>query len=202
MAEDVIDTGGGGSPPPLELIGVSKSFGGVAALRDVSFTLEAGEIHGLVGENGAGKSTLMKIIAGVHTEFEGVMKIDGKEVRLSSARDALHHSIGMVHQELSIVADLSVAENVFLGSQPVTAARTIDWRRMNREAKKLLASLGLNIDPTTRMGAHCSRAPASSFSTSRPRPCRRPRLRVSSGCCANCAPRATALFSYRTFSMT
>ena len=82
MAEDVIDAGGGGSPAPLELIGVSKSFGGVAALRDVSFTLEAGEIHGLVGENGAGKSTLMKIIAGVHTEFEGIMKIDGKEVRL------------------------------------------------------------------------------------------------------------------------
>ncbi|MFO0992256.1 MAG: sugar ABC transporter ATP-binding protein [Hyphomicrobiales bacterium] len=153
MAEDVIDASGGGVPPPLELIGVSKSFGGVAALRDVSFTLEAGEIHGLVGENGAGKSTLMKIIAGVHTDFEGVMKIDGKEVRLASARDALHHSIGMVHQELSVVADLSVAENVFLGSQPVTAAGTIDWRRMNREAKKLLASLGLAIDPTTRMGS-------------------------------------------------
>jgi len=153
MTEDVIEASGGGAPPPLELIGVSKSFGGVAALRDVSFTLAAGEIHGLVGENGAGKSTLMKIIAGVHTDFEGQMKIDGREIRLDSARDALKNSIGMVHQELSVVADLSVAENVFLGSQPLTAAGTIDWRRMNREAKKLLASLGLDIDPTTRMGA-------------------------------------------------
>jgi ribose transport system ATP-binding protein len=114
MAEDVIEAGGGALPPPLELVGVSKSLGGVAALRDVSFTLEAGEIHGLVGENGAGKSTLMKIIAGVHTEFDGVMKIDGKPIRPRSARDALNNSIGMVHQELSVVADLSVAENVFL----------------------------------------------------------------------------------------
>ena len=69
--------------------GISKSFGGVAALRDVDFTLRRGEIHGLVGENGAGKSTTMKIIAGVHTDFEGVMRIDGREVRLRSPRDAL-----------------------------------------------------------------------------------------------------------------
>ena len=113
----------------------------------------AGEIHGLVGENGAGKSTTMKIIAGVHTEFDGVMKIKGREVRLRSAGDALANSIGMVHQELSVVPDLTVAENVFLGNQPLTAIGTVDWGRMNREAKQLIASLGLDIDPTTTMGS-------------------------------------------------
>lgn len=142
----------GGETPLLELHNVSKHFGGVMALKNVDFTLKAGEIHGLVGENGAGKSTTMKIIAGVHTEFDGVMKIKGREVRLRSARDALDNSIGMVHQELSIVSDLSVAENVFLGNQPLTPLGTVDWGRMNREAKKLIASLGLDIDPTTTMG--------------------------------------------------
>ena len=153
MKDEVRQTGGGEVSPLLELISVSKSFGGVAALRDVSFTLRAGEIHGLVGENGAGKSTMMKIIAGVHTDFEGTMKIDGHEVRLRSARDALRHSIGMVHQELSVISDLTVAENVFLGVHPLTSFGTIDWARMNSEAKRLLSSLGLNIDPGRRMGS-------------------------------------------------
>ena len=143
----------GGETPLLELHNVSKHFGGVMALKNVDFTLKAGEIHGLVGEKGAGKSTTMKIIAGVHTEFDGVMKIKGREVRLRSARDALTNSIGMVHQELSIVPDLTVAENVFLGNQPLTSIGTVDWSHMNREAKKLLASLGLDIDPTTTMGS-------------------------------------------------
>jgi ribose transport system ATP-binding protein len=106
--------------PLLELIGISKSFGGVSALRDVDFGLQSGEIHGLVGENGAGKSTLMKIIAGVHTDYQGSMRLHGIPVRFHSARDALAAGIGMVHQELSIVPELSVAENVFLGSQPTT----------------------------------------------------------------------------------
>ena len=142
----------GGVMPLLELSGVSKHFGGVMALKNVDFTLRAGEIHGLVGENGAGKSTMMKIIAGVHTEFDGVMKIGGAEVKLRSAGDALAKSIGMVHQELSIVPDLTVAENVFLGTQPLTAIGTVDWARMNREARTLIASLGLDIDPTSTMG--------------------------------------------------
>jgi ribose transport system ATP-binding protein len=134
------------------MIGVSKSFGGVLALRDVDFSLFEGEIHGLVGENGAGKSTMMKIIAGVHTGYEGTMKVAGQPVHFRSARDALTHGIGMVHQELSVIPDLTVAENVFLGTQPVMAGGVIDWRHMNREAKKQIASLGLDIDPTTRMG--------------------------------------------------
>ena len=110
----------GSGVPLLELTGISKAFGGVVALRDVDFAIQSGEIHGLFGENGAGKSTLMKIIAGVYTHYQGVMRLDGAPVRFHSARDALVAGVGMVHQELSIVPDLTVAENVFLGSQPTT----------------------------------------------------------------------------------
>ena len=138
--------------PLLELSDISKSFGGVQALRGVDFTLKAGEIHGLVGENGAGKSTLMKIIAGVHTDFTGTMKIEGNEVRFRSARDALNAGVGMVHQELSIVPDLSIAENVFLGAQP-TSGGIIAWKRMVREAREHLAGLGIDVDPRERMGS-------------------------------------------------
>lgn len=146
-------TGGGGTPPLLQLTNVSKSFGGIAALKDVDFTLETGQIHGLVGENGAGKSTTMKIIAGVYADYEGDMKVDGKAVRFRSARDALAAGIGMVHQELSVIPDLTVAENVFLGNQPITKFGNIDWPRINKEAARLIGSLGLDIDPTTRMGS-------------------------------------------------
>ena len=137
----------------LELKSVSKNFGGVAALRDVDFSLAKGEIHGLVGENGAGKSTMMKIIAGVHHDFDGEMLLNGKPVRFRSPRDSLSAGIGMVHQELSVVPDLTVAENVFLGSQPVKAGGIVDWSRMAREARTQIASLGLDIDPSTRMGS-------------------------------------------------
>jgi len=135
------------------MIGVSKAFGGIHALRDVDFSLLEGEVHGLVGENGAGKSTMMKLIAGVYHGFEGEMRVNGEAVHLRSPRDALAAGIGMVHQELSIVPDLTVAENVFLGAQPVVAGGVIDWARMKREAKTQLATLGLDIDPSTRMGS-------------------------------------------------
>lgn len=140
------------SPPLLDMKGVTKTFGGIAALQDVDFSLTAGEIHGLVGENGAGKSTMMKIIAGVYAGFEGEMRVAGQPVHFHHAADALAAGIGMVHQELSIIPDLSVAENVFLGSQPVRGG-VVDWRRMNAQAKAQIASLGLDIDPTTRMGS-------------------------------------------------
>ncbi len=143
---------GGAHAPLLSLTNVSKSFGGIAALRDVDFSLLAGEVHGLVGENGAGKSTTMKIIAGVYPDYEGEMQVDGRRVHFRSARDALGAGIGMVHQELSIVPDLTVAENVFLGNQPMISG-IVDWARMNREAQKLISSLGLDIDPRTRMGS-------------------------------------------------
>src|ERR1700719_4829845 len=123
-----------GSLPILELHQITKAFGGVEALRGVDFALSAGEIHGLVGKNGAGKSTLMKIIAGVHAEFSGRFILDGKETRFRSTRDAHAAGIAMVHQELSVAPDLSVAENVFLGSQPIGALGLVAWKRMAREA--------------------------------------------------------------------
>jgi ribose transport system ATP-binding protein len=137
--------------PLLELSGITKSFGGVAALRDVHFSLLAGEIHGLVGENGAGKSTLMKIIAGVHVDYQGDVRVDGHPVRHVSPRDARASGIGMVHQELSAVRDLSVAENVYLGVQPVNRLGLIDWRTMRRGAAEHLQSLGIDIDPRVSM---------------------------------------------------
>jgi len=142
-----------GTSPILELSGISKSFGGVDALADVDFMLNGGEVHGIVGENGAGKSTLMKIIAGVHTDFRGTMRLDGAEVRFHSARDAQAAGIGMVYQELSVVSDLSVAENVFLGRQPTDAIGLIAWRRMAREAGDHLRGLGIDVDPQARMGS-------------------------------------------------
>jgi len=141
-----------GASPLLELKGISKTFGGVEALRGVDFALSAGEIHGLVGENGAGKSTLMKIIAGVHTEFSGRFLIDGQEKHFRSARDAHAAGIAMVHQELSVAPDLTVAENVFLGNQPTNALGLVQWRRMAREAGEQLARFGIDVDPLSRLG--------------------------------------------------
>jgi ribose transport system ATP-binding protein len=141
-----------GQSPLLELQGISKTFGGVEALRGVDFALSAGEIHGLVGENGAGKSTLMKIIAGVHPEFSGRFLLDGQETRFRSARDARAAGIAMVHQELSVAPDLSVAENVFLGTQPTNRLGLVRWRRMAREAGEQLARFGIDVDPLTRLG--------------------------------------------------
>ena len=137
----------------LELAGVSKAFGGVEALSRVDFALRSGEIHGLVGENGAGKSTLMKIIAGVHAEYLGVMRLDGAEIHFRSARDARDAGVGMVHQELSIMRDLSVAENVFLGSQPTNRLGLVDWQRMAREADEHLRGLGIKVDPRAPMAS-------------------------------------------------
>jgi ribose transport system ATP-binding protein len=141
-----------GRSPILELHQITKAFGGVEALRGVDFALSAGEIHGLVGENGAGKSTLMKIIAGVHPEFSGRFVLDGRETRFRSVRDARAAGIAMVHQELSVAPDLSVAENVFLGAQPTNRFGLVQWRRMAREAREQLAKFGIDADPLSRLG--------------------------------------------------
>ncbi len=140
-------------PNVLEMSGIGKTFGGVIALRDVDFTLRAGEIHGLVGENGAGKSTLMKIIAGVHAEHDGTMRVNGRNAAFRSASDALAAGIGMVHQELSVVPELTVAENVFLGVQPVTKLGIVDWPLMFREAHEQLTRLGIDVNVRAMMGS-------------------------------------------------
>ncbi|MBN8891076.1 MAG: sugar ABC transporter ATP-binding protein [Rhodospirillales bacterium] len=139
--------------PLLELSGISKAFGGAVALRGIDFVLEPGEIHGLVGENGAGKSTLMKIIAGVHHGFGGTMRMGGQPVRFASPADALAAGIGMVHQELSAVGSLTVAENVYLGVQPTNRFGLVDWKAMLRGARAQLDSLGIDVDPRAEMGS-------------------------------------------------
>jgi ribose transport system ATP-binding protein len=135
----------------LELSQITKTFGGVMALCNVDFSLLAGEVHGLVGENGAGKSTLMKIIAGVHTDFQGEMRLDGQRIRFASPREARMAGIGMVHQELANVRDLSVAENVYLSKHPLNRFGMIDWRTMHRGAAEHLKSLHIDLDPRAPM---------------------------------------------------
>lgn len=135
----------------LELHHVSKRYGGVTALKDVDFDLQAGEVHGLVGENGAGKSTMMKLLAGVYDDYEGEMRLHGTPVHFASPADAQARGIGMVHQELSTFQHLTVAENLF-GRMLPTRRKLVDRKRMNREAQAHLQELGLDIDVTTTMG--------------------------------------------------
>ncbi|MBE7554595.1 MAG: sugar ABC transporter ATP-binding protein [Anaerolineales bacterium] len=101
------------STPVLELKNITKRFRTLQALDNVDFDLCQGEIHALVGENRAGKSTLMRILAGVYTEYQGTYVLDGQPVHLHSPHDALARGIGMIHQELSVIPELSVAENMF-----------------------------------------------------------------------------------------
>ena len=136
----------------LALRGVTKRFGGAVALAGVDFELAQGEIHGLVGENGAGKSTLMKILAGVHQPDEGEMELRGQPVRFQTPGQAKASGVGMIYQELTVMPALTVAENVFLGRQPVSRVGLVDWRRMNAAAASQLAELGIGIDVTERLG--------------------------------------------------
>jgi ribose transport system ATP-binding protein len=135
----------------LELRGITKRFGGAVALSGVDFTLEQGEIHGLLGENGAGKSTLMKILSGVHSPDEGDIVLEGQTVKFGSPADAKSLGIGMIYQELTTMPSLTVAENVFLGRQYTNRLGMIDWGRMRREASDALHALGIDIDVTRRM---------------------------------------------------
>ena len=130
---------------------VSKSFAGVTALHDVDFDLSHGEVHALMGENGAGKSTLMKILAGVHTRYEGAIKVEGRAVSFGGVRDAEEAGVAIIHQELNLVPELSVADNIFLGREPLVAGVLVNRRRMVRAAERLLQRLGVKIDPETRV---------------------------------------------------
>ena len=131
----------------LEIKSVSKSFPGVQALHNVSFDVQTGEVHALVGENGAGKSTLMKILSGVYDEYEGEVYWQGHRLTLRNPRDAQTQGIGIIHQELNLIPELTVAENIFLGSELRTPLRTLDTRRMDREAVELLERFNLAIPP-------------------------------------------------------
>ncbi|HEY1942373.1 MAG TPA: sugar ABC transporter ATP-binding protein [Roseiarcus sp.] len=140
-----------GAFPALSARHIVKSFAGVTALQDVDFDLDSGEVHALMGENGAGKSTLMKILAGVLTDYEGTICVDGHPLRLTGVRDAERAGIAIIHQELNLVPELSVAENIFLGREPLIAGLLIDRRRIVAAAVKLLQRLGIDIDPDSRV---------------------------------------------------
>jgi ribose transport system ATP-binding protein len=131
----------------LEIRAVSKSFPGVRALHAVSFTVEHGEVHALVGENGAGKSTLMKILSGAYTDFQGDLMLDGQPLVLGGPRDAQLRGIAIIYQELNLIPELTVAENIFLGREPRTATGLLDVARMDDEARGLLDRLNLAIPP-------------------------------------------------------
>jgi D-xylose transport system ATP-binding protein len=137
-------------PSLLEMRSITKSFPGVKALDGVSFDLHEGEIHALVGENGAGKSTLIKILAGVypHPEYGGEIFLNGSERRFANVRDAELARIAVIYQELSLVKELSVSENIFLGREPRRFG-VINWERLYSGAQKLLDDLHLEIDPLT-----------------------------------------------------
>jgi rhamnose transport system ATP-binding protein len=134
-------------PPLLELRDVHKSFAAVHALRGVSLELRAGEVHGLAGENGAGKSTVVRIIGGEHRPDAGEVLVDGLPVEFGGPRDAQQHGIAVIHQEPTQFPDLTVAENVFMGRQPLKSFRRIDRSSMTKRAAELFESLGVPIEP-------------------------------------------------------
>ncbi len=137
--------------PRLAFHGLSKSFGVVRALRNVSFDVGAGEVVALMGENGAGKSTLLKIMAGAYSADSGEIHLDGHQQHFTSPLQARRAGIRVVYQEPDIVPGTTVAENIFIGELPRRAGRLVDWTRLNDDARKLLATFrfGRSIDPDT-----------------------------------------------------
>ena len=131
------------------LTAIAKSFGGVRALRGVDFDVQSGEVHALIGENGAGKSTLMRVLGGEMPPSSGEIRIDDKTTELHGPRAARAHGIAIIHQELALAPDLSVAENIFLGE----LSGVISWSALRRRAAELIASLGFDIDPARRVSS-------------------------------------------------
>ena len=131
---------------------LGKSFGNVSALRDVSFTLAAGEVHGLMGENGAGKSTLIKLLTGLYQPSAGEIRLDGSPVAFASPRAAQQAGVAAVYQEINLIPERSVAANIFLGREPRRLGLLTDQKRMASEAAALLSRYGLAIDPRRKLG--------------------------------------------------
>jgi len=133
--------------PRVRIRSVSKSFGGIDALKDVSFDIQAGEIHALVGENGAGKSTLVKIITGLQAADRGSILLDGQEIRFHNPMEARAAGVLAVYQDPKLFPNLDIAENVFMGIHPKTRAGFIDRKLMYRRTREVLDWLGADLDP-------------------------------------------------------
>ena len=134
--------------PIVQMEHITVEFPGVKALDDVSFSLEPGEVHILLGENGAGKSTLMKVLSGVYKRNAGTVWVDGQEVQFSGTKDAKAEGVNIVHQELNLIPYLTVAENIFLGREPKQAGM-IAWKQMYQEAQAVLDQLGVDLPAKT-----------------------------------------------------
>jgi ABC-type sugar transport system ATPase subunit len=146
-------------PIAIEARAVSKSFGGVRALRDVSVRVRRGETHALLGQNGAGKSTLVKILNGVHPAgtYTGALYLDGTEIHFDSPADARRKGVAYVPQEIEVVPQLTVAENIFAGQTSLGKGVLVDRRALQRSAQALLGEIGIAIDPDARL-AHLTAA--------------------------------------------
>jgi inositol transport system ATP-binding protein len=145
-----------GAPPSgdyvLEVENVRKEFPGVLALDNVQLRLRRGSVHALMGENGAGKSTLMKIVAGIYTPDSGNFRLRGEEIRLKGPLDAMEHGIAMIHQELNLMAPMTVAENIWIRREPKTRLGFIDHGEMHRKTADLFRRLNISIDPDVKVG--------------------------------------------------
>lgn len=142
-----LENQGSGMSEIIRLSGIHKSFGGVHALRGVEFDLRPGEVHALLGENGAGKSTLMRVLGGEYEPSSGTVFIDGQQTRLVSPHDSKQRGIAVIHQEMALAGDLTVAENIFLGELP----GLIHWRALKAKAATLIGELGFAIPPDTKV---------------------------------------------------
>lgn len=135
----------------VEMQRIEKRFPGVHALKSVSFDLQEGEVHALMGENGAGKSTLMKILSGVYQPDSGRILVEGREVTLPSPRAAQDQGIGIIHQELALMKDLTVAQNIFISREPRLSFGRVDDAKMIRDAEALFRTLNITIDPRRKV---------------------------------------------------
>lgn len=136
----------------IKICNVSKQFPGVKALDNVSFSIEKGHVHALVGENGAGKSTIVKILSGIYTDYDGEIMIDGVPVSFHGVLDARQNGLATVFQELSVANDLSIAENIFLGREPTNALGIIDRSLIAKRCEELMSFLDEPFDLTRQMG--------------------------------------------------
>src|SRR4051812_27702662 len=136
----------------IRATGLSKSFAGVRVVSDVSVDVRAGEVHALMGENGAGKSTVLKILAGVHKADAGTIVVNGEAAELGTVQAAQRLGIALIHQEPLSFPDLTVAENIFLGGGGKAGAMgIIDRGKIRADAKRILDSLGVKLEPDARM---------------------------------------------------
>ena len=136
----------------LQVKNVVKSFGNNKVLENISIDFEKGEIHSIIGENGAGKSTLMKIIGGIYQADSGEVLLDGRNITMRNPVEAYAHGIGIVHQELSIAGNMTVAQNVFVNHEPVNRLGFIDWDRLYKNTEEEFQKIGANINPRVQAG--------------------------------------------------